>query len=158
MKLEELIGLRVQRSREEQGISQPEMGRLLEPLLGSVWPRQTVSAAERGKRAWASSELFAFAHVLQVPVGHLMTPTAEVDEVELASGAKVSLNNLDNEMHRDITQEALGDMARVISDLRDSNARQQGLIATLAVQLDEVHEAWLELDNEKADKQERDKK
>ncbi|MBY3792536.1 helix-turn-helix transcriptional regulator [Rhodococcus fascians] len=146
MKIEELIGLRAQRSREEQGISQPEMGRLLEPLLGSVWPRQTVSAAERGKRAWASSELFAFAHVLQVPVGHLMAPTAEVDEIELASGAKISVKDLDDEMHHDVTQESLGDMARVISDLRESNARQQGLINSLALQVDEVHEAWLEKD------------
>ena len=87
MRIEELIGQRIRERREELEMSQAELGRLLGRLLDKEWSRQTVSAAEQGKRAFTSAEMVAISHVLRTTVSQLFTPPAKVTEITMPSGA-----------------------------------------------------------------------
>lgn len=89
MRVEELVGQRIREHRERLGITQEELGRRLEPLLGKPWPRQAVWAAEQGKRSFAVAELVALADVLQTRPARLITPPLSVDDIELPSGSVV---------------------------------------------------------------------
>lgn len=62
------VGLNLKLYREAIGISQAELGRNLEPILGVPWSRQAASAAEKGQRAFAAAELVALAKLLGVEV------------------------------------------------------------------------------------------
>ena len=86
MRIEEIVGKRVQAKREELGWSQAELGQRLGKHLGSSWSRQSVSAAEKGKRAFPVAEMVAFAHVLDVTISYLLMPPPDVLEVELTPG------------------------------------------------------------------------
>lgn len=145
MKIEEIVGKRISTAREELGYSQPELGRLLGPLLGQVWPRQTVSGAERGKRAFTAGELVAFAMVLKVPVGYLLAPLAGVDTIELASGATVSVDSMhESSLPDDPAREVVHDMGRAVVDLQEKLEQAMGLVGTLAMQVDQANTALAE--------------
>lgn len=92
MRIEEYIGHRVRERREELDMTQEELGRKLGDLLGKPWPRQTVSTAERGARAFPAVELLALATVLRVPVHRLVTPTLREIEIDLPA-ARVLLRD-----------------------------------------------------------------
>lgn len=68
VKIEQVIGERIRELREGLGISQAELGNRL-PL---PWPRQAVSAAEKGRRAFAAAELANFATTLGVGIADLV--------------------------------------------------------------------------------------
>jgi hypothetical protein len=104
-----------------------------------------VSNAERGKRAFTASELFAIAYVLKVPVAHLFAPFADVEEVELSTGATISAHSA-NDLHlpKNPTLEAVQDMAVVVSDLIESHDRIRQHLSALNMQVDEVHNALAE--------------
>lgn len=87
MRVEELVGQCVRDRREELGMSQPEFGQRLAHWLGRPWTRQAVSAAEQGKRAFTTAELFAIAQVLDTRPARLLAPPLNVAELELPSGA-----------------------------------------------------------------------
>lgn len=90
MKPEQMIGKQIRAIRESQGMTQEDLGVLLGSWLKQPWPRQAVSGAERGERAFTSAELLAIAHVLQTWVGALVTPSVEVDKVDMPSGKALS--------------------------------------------------------------------
>jgi transcriptional regulator with XRE-family HTH domain len=77
--------------REDQGMTQEQLGQEIGELLGKPWPRQTVSHAEAGRRAFTALELVALARALNVYVGHLFTPSIEGSPVtiELSPGVQL---------------------------------------------------------------------
>lgn len=89
MRVEEIVGARVAAIREQTGTSQHDLGQRLGEVLDRPWSRQTVSAAEKGRRAFTAGDVVALAYVLDVPVVDLLTPPLEVTEVELPSGKSV---------------------------------------------------------------------
>ena len=86
MKIEEIVGQRIRERREQLALSQAMLGKLIGEHLGRDWPRQAVSAAEKGDRQFGIAEMVAFAHVLGVSIAHLITPPADVAAVQLAPG------------------------------------------------------------------------
>lgn len=90
MKVEELVGQRIREVRELQELTQEEFGKQLEPLLGKRWPRQTVSAAEKGARAFTAAEILVIAHTLNTTIDRLFQPPIDLKEVEVPSGKALS--------------------------------------------------------------------
>lgn len=74
MKLEEVVGANIADLREARRLSQAELGELLGRYLDKPWARQAVSAAEKGRRAFAVSELVAMALALGVTLFDLLAP------------------------------------------------------------------------------------
>lgn len=62
-RLEEVIGENMRSMREGSQLSQTELGQELGNLLGNTWSAQTVSQAEKGKRAFVAAEMVALARV-----------------------------------------------------------------------------------------------
>ena len=81
VRVEEIVGWQVRERREALGLTQEQLGRQLEPLLGRPWSRQAVSAAEKGDRSFAAAELVALAAVLHTTVGDLLRPPLQESEV-----------------------------------------------------------------------------
>lgn len=81
MNLEHVIGHRVQKLRNARRWTQEELANRLngEGAARTTWIRQTVSAAEKGRRHWVVAELFQVARVLGVSVGELTDTTEPVD-------------------------------------------------------------------------------
>jgi DNA-binding XRE family transcriptional regulator len=77
VRIEEIVGERVRAKREELGWSQAELGERLGKHLGGRWSRQSVSAAEKGKRAFP---------VADVTISYLLMPPPNIDTVEIAPG------------------------------------------------------------------------
>ncbi|MCQ4043840.1 helix-turn-helix transcriptional regulator [Streptantibioticus rubrisoli] len=75
MRLEEIVGANVAEARERRKLSQAELGELLGQHLDKPWARQAVSAAEKGRRAFAVSELVALALALDVTLFDLLAPS-----------------------------------------------------------------------------------
>jgi len=69
VKVSEIIGKRVRQAREEEGLSQRDLGEKVGELLGRAWFPQAVSAAEKGRRDWTADDLVAVAWALHRPVG-----------------------------------------------------------------------------------------
>jgi transcriptional regulator with XRE-family HTH domain len=91
VRVEEVVGARVRDIRDSQGMTQAQLGQAIGELLGKPWPRQTVSLAEQGGRAFTAVELVAIARALGVYVGHLFTPSiaAANSGIELGPGVRL---------------------------------------------------------------------
>jgi transcriptional regulator with XRE-family HTH domain len=89
VRLEQVIGHRMRERREEMALTQEQAGQRIGELLGRPWPRQAVSAAEKGDRAFTAAELVAIAFALDTNVSWLLTPLAGGLGVEMPSGAAV---------------------------------------------------------------------
>jgi len=92
LRIEEVIGQWIAEGRDQTGMSQAELGEQLEKLLGKSWPRQAVSAAEKGRRAFTAAELVAFAIALGCNVEDLLQPRTST--VTLANGPPVESRHL----------------------------------------------------------------
>lgn len=134
--IEETIGTRVARLRREQGLTQAELGRALEPYTGLVWSRANVSNAEAGVRAWTASDVLAACMVLNVSPAVLFTPLPDqIEGVEAASGRLIA----PDEIHGLVTSAnaaALSDesaayVAVEANRLRSELARLTEVITTL---------------------------
>ena len=88
VRVEEVVGRRIREIRERQGMTQEQLGQAIGELLGKPWPRQTVSSAEAGRRAFTAAELVAVARALGVYVGILFTPAVDSPRtgIELSPG------------------------------------------------------------------------
>ena len=90
MRIEELVGRRIKDIRESRRLTQDQLGELVGELLGGkTWARQTVSAAEHGRRAFTAAELVACSLVLGAPVDELLTPLSTEGGIELSPGVVV---------------------------------------------------------------------
>lgn len=71
--IEEHIGAKVALLREGREWNQRQLGEALEKATGKKWERQSVWAAERGKRAWAVVDLLGLADVFDVTVAEIVS-------------------------------------------------------------------------------------
>lgn len=84
----QVIGTNVRRVRLHRGMSQPEFGRLVGEFVTGQregWSRQTVSALERGDRAFTVDDLLLLAYVLQVPPSALLLMPPDVSAVRVGA-------------------------------------------------------------------------
>ena len=127
MRVEELVGRRIRAERERLGLTQGQLGEKLGEKLGRSWPRQAVSAAEQGNRAFTVAELLALAFTLGLSVGGMLMPPSGVDDVEMPNGTTFSreelvaavLPRLDTERTFDRMQMTLGILTRYFDGIRD---------------------------------------
>lgn len=73
MKLEKVIGAQIASARDGK-MKQAELGERVGRYLGKPWSRQTVSAAEKGGRAFTALELLVLSVELEVPLHSLFVP------------------------------------------------------------------------------------
>ncbi|WP_141718036.1 helix-turn-helix transcriptional regulator [Nocardia altamirensis] len=148
MKIERIVGERIRIAREAMGYSQPELGRRVGEALDKAYPRQAISAAERGERAFTASELFVFAQILRVPVGSFFTPPSGVDEIEISSGTKYPASGLDDlHIPGNPAKEVAYDIGRVVDELTEANSRRADEIARERRTLTTLHSQLIELQN-----------
>jgi transcriptional regulator with XRE-family HTH domain len=84
--IREVIGANVRRVRENRGLSQPQFGRTVgEFVNGRPWSRQTVSAMERGDRAFTVDDLLLLAYVLEVPPTALLLIPTDLPSVQVGA-------------------------------------------------------------------------
>ncbi|MFC6707546.1 helix-turn-helix domain-containing protein [Flexivirga alba] len=82
--IEKVIGANIRENRERKEITQSDLGDLVAEHLGRPWPRQAISAAEKGGRSFTAAEVLAFAAALDTKPGALFEPTSECDPLALA--------------------------------------------------------------------------
>lgn len=84
MSVESDIGSRIATRREAAGLTQTALGEAIGSQLDKPWPRQAVSAAEKGRRSFTAAELLALAASLHCGVSDLLGTTDAVSPVDAA--------------------------------------------------------------------------
>lgn len=84
--LEQAVGQNVARFRQRKDWNQAELGKMLGDVTGKAWQRQSVWAAERGKRAFSAVDLIGLASALDVSVQDLL----RVEEPVTAGDTEIS--------------------------------------------------------------------
>lgn len=130
MEIEQIIGHWIAKGRGKQ--TQAQVGEALGQYLGKPWSRQSVSAAEKGDRAFTAAELIAFSLVLGCTVETLLEPPAGVEFVELGDG-RIDSRNLRT------TATTNSDLADLVSAVHELRQRWPQLQTTLT-EIDEVVE------------------
>lgn len=72
------MGRRIKVRRESAGLTQTVLGEAIGKALGQSWPRQAVSAAEKGRRAFTAAEVVAIADALGCGISDLFGVTDSV--------------------------------------------------------------------------------
>lgn len=80
-----VVASRIRHHRQQLAISQQELGAKVGDYLDGQWSRQAVSAAEKGRRAFAITEVVAFAAALDTSVRELLMPVPRTHQIELPS-------------------------------------------------------------------------
>lgn len=146
LKIERIVGERIRIAREAMGYSQTELGRRIGEALDKAWPRQAISAAERGERAFTASELFVFGQILRVPVSSFFSPPSGVDEIEVSSGTTYPTSVLDDLRIADNpAQEILYDLERQVDELTEANSRKTEDATRERRTLSTIHSLLIEL-------------
>lgn len=144
MRIEEAIGQRIRGARERVGITQEQLGEWLEPLLGRAWPRQAVSLAEQGKRAFTAAELTAIAYIVGTTAGNLFTLPPGVNSLELPSGSTLTREDIRQASAVGVTSPALtverlqNTLSDLMSDLEAMDARGAAVKETVRRLHDEI--------------------
>lgn len=137
MKVEEIVGANIAARREALGWSQAELGERIAPTIGKVWTRQTVSAAEKGGRAFTAGEITALAVTLETGIARLFNANLADERITLPSGNEIDRADMPVlGGASDATSVNLPEIAEAAAILADSN--------DLVVQLG--HEAQERLD------------
>lgn len=71
--LRQVVGANIRVMRNIRGMTQDELGRRVEELLGHAWSKQTVSKLEKGSRALDLEELLAVGFALGRPLQSFLT-------------------------------------------------------------------------------------
>lgn len=142
VRVEEIIGRRITWAREGRQISQAELGQELASYLGKPWSRQAVSAAEKGGRAFTAVELIALARALEVPVDRLLSPPADVDEIEMPSGQTVDRTQLRAAVGARLTTaslvDSMSDSLRILGKIQQQRREWDGIEVKTLSQLQEL--------------------
>ncbi len=127
VRIEEVIGHNIRARREERRLSQEELGRQVGKLLrGDDWPRQAVSAAEKGGRGFSAAELVVFAFVLNVSMERLFRLPPGETSIHLPQGV-----GIDREALRPSTEDgqsidhALGEALKTLNSLVAAHRESQ---------------------------------
>lgn len=115
MRIEDVIGHRITVARAATGMKQEQIGEKLGAHLGKAWPRQAVSAAEKGRRAFTAAELVAFAMVLGCTIESLLEPPADVQQIELGGDPPLDSRHLRSAT---ASNDDLKDLIAAMSELR----------------------------------------
>lgn len=94
MEPQQVVGQRLAEIREGRGMSQADLGQELGKLLKRPWPRQTVSAAEKGERAFTATEIVALAWILETPVDQFLVAPSDVRAIVMPSGTTIDAESL----------------------------------------------------------------
>lgn len=141
MRIEDVVGQWIIRAREEVGLTQAQLGEELGRYLGRSWPRQAVSAAEKGRRSFTAAELVALAAVLGRSVESLLVPPDDVSTVTLAEGAPIDSRHLrgSDEVTSDASLkqliQTLSHMRRELPVLLESAQRLDDMMDNAALEL-----------------------
>jgi transcriptional regulator with XRE-family HTH domain len=132
VRVEEIVGQRIRERREQLELSQAQLGKLIGEHLGRDWPRQAVSAAERGQRAFTVAEMVTLAYVLGVSIGQLLTPPVGTEKIEVAPGVQaerdVLMMALVPAMAADKPQEQLQEVfTRLLRHVRQLSSAADGV-------------------------------
>lgn len=146
MRIEEIVGHNVRVAREAAGLTQEELGKKLEQLLGREWPRQTVSTAEKGGRSFTANEVLAISLVTRVSVASLFNPPLAARSVTFSSGYSMDREVLtDLAFAADDPSQALSRAFELLRELTvtwvetgDSLTKQGDYLRDLRRQLDDV--------------------
>lgn len=139
MEIEKIIGQWIAKGRESAGQTQAQLGDALQPYLGKAWSRQSVSAAEKGDRAFTAAELIAFSMVLGCTVETLLEPPVGVDRIQLGDG------EIDSRHLRTTaaTNSDLTDLVTAVHELRGRWPQLQGVVTEVDDLLEKaVREVW----------------
>ena len=93
MKPSQMIGLRVATARRDRGLTQRQLGQLLEPWLGRTWVKQSVSLAEQGRRNFTAEELMALCVCLRKPLSYFFHGNGE-EVIEFTGGNMLETRDL----------------------------------------------------------------
>lgn len=115
MRIEDVIGRRIAEGRDELGLTQAQLGEELAKYLGRPWPRQAVSNAEKGGRAFGAADLVALSLALGCTIETLLEPPPGVEQVMIGAGPP-----LDSRHFRvtTSTNSDLKELADLMTDLR----------------------------------------
>lgn len=140
MRIEDVVGYWITQGREQSGKKQAELGAELGEYLDKPWPRQAVSAAEKGRRAFTAAELVAWAFVLGCTVESLLQPPPGVDKIELDEH-----RSIDSRLLRSAaaTNADLADLVGAVHELRQRWPQLQGVVTEVDDLLEKaVREVW----------------
>jgi hypothetical protein len=143
VKLEKMIGAQVAAARDGK-MTQAELGERVGRYLGKQWSRQTVSAAEKGGRAFTALELLALSTELDVPLSSLLSPVGDEADgvVETPGGIPIPVARLlpgsgsdamQGEIRLPEEQGATKAQARAIFALAESVDRAADALMAIAV-------------------------
>lgn len=132
MEIERIIGQWIARGREATGQTQAQIGAALADYLGKPWSRQSVSAAEKGDRAFTAAELIAFSLLLGCTVETLLEPPPGVERIKIGEG------EIDSR-HLRTTAATNSDLADLVDAVHELRQRWPQLRGTLD-ELDPVFE------------------
>ncbi|GEO95209.1 helix-turn-helix transcriptional regulator [Kocuria turfanensis] len=107
--LEQIVGWNLTKYREQENISQAELGRRI-GSAGRAWSRQAVHQAEAGKRAFGISDLVAIAIGTGMTIADLLDPGYDVQEVDLGGDQPVRVALLERLQIPGLTREQLTDL------------------------------------------------
>jgi 8-oxo-dGTP diphosphatase len=142
VRVEEVVGGQVRERREALGLTQEQLGQLLEPYLGRPWSRQAVSAAEKGDRSFGAAELVALAAALQATVGDLLRPPVQEAAVDLGGPEMVSRDMLlaviTARLRENPNFDAIQETLALLADSAAKSQEDIGRIMTLAQNLDSL--------------------
>lgn len=117
MRIEDVIGRRIAEGRTALELTQEQMGKELARYTGKPWPRQAVSNAEKGGRAFGAADLVALSLVLGCTIETLLEPPADVDQVTIGDGPPVDSRRFRVASSTNSDLQALAD---VMTELRAS--------------------------------------
>lgn len=139
MRIEDVIGHWITQGRQDTGMTQAQIGDELGKYLGKPWPRQAVSAAEKGRRSFTAAELVAFAVVLGCNVEKLIEPPEDVSAVTLSEGPPLDSRHLRAAAatNTDLKEllKVIQELRRAAPDLRDRTYQVQRLVDSAAREL-----------------------
>jgi transcriptional regulator with XRE-family HTH domain len=115
VRIEDVIGYWITKGREETGMTQGQIGEELGRYLEKPWPRQAVSAAEKGRRSFTAAELVAFSAVLGCNVETLLQPPEGVTGITLGNEKTLNSRHLRTTVS---TNTDLEELVRAVNDLR----------------------------------------
>ncbi|MEU3413739.1 helix-turn-helix transcriptional regulator [Streptomyces sp. NPDC006658] len=149
MKIEEVIGANVQWIREDQGMTQAQLGEAVAAHLGKPWSRQAVSAAEKGRRAFSAADLLALALVLDVTIpSFFLLRDAFHDDVQLPTANVAADDYMMRVFHRSDVKGGADLLTRSSARrLREAHARVLADTETLVGAVSSMNKAITHLDN-----------
>jgi DNA-binding XRE family transcriptional regulator len=90
MRPNEIVGNRMRQAREEVGLTQERLGQALGKYLGTPWKKQSVSAAEKGRRDFTPEELLTLSIVLRKPVSWFFMAAGPAREEVVFQGTRMT--------------------------------------------------------------------